>query len=116
MEGESTVHSGIDDSREAKVCDFGDALVQQDVSGFDVAVDDLLGVERLEALDDVLEEDHGFDLRMILKAYLAEAAAVLGTEIPLEIPITAVFEKEIQVMGSAGDIIEVYDVRIVSLL
>lgn len=63
MEGESTVHSGIDDSREAEVCDFGDALVQQDVSGLDVSVDDLLGVERLEALDDVLEEDYGFDLK-----------------------------------------------------
>ena len=57
-----TIHVSFEDSREAEIGYFGNAVVKENVGRFDVPVDDFLIVEHFEPLDDVFQEHNGFEL------------------------------------------------------
>jgi hypothetical protein len=62
MFGDFTIHFGVNNSRKTEIADLRSAIVKQDVCWLDISMDDFHLVENLEPFDDVLEENHGFEL------------------------------------------------------
>jgi hypothetical protein len=89
---------------EAEVSDFDFAVVHEDVGEFEIAVHDLVLVECLEGIEDLDEELDRF--------LLGEGLVLL--EVLGEVALVAVFEDEVEIVGSLLDVVELDDVSIIA--
>lgn len=91
------------DDGKAEVCDFEDLVREEDVGGLDVAVDDILGGEVLEALVYLANNRPDF--------FLGQRAALL--ESFLQIAALAELSDEVAVVGALEDLGAADDVGVV---
>jgi hypothetical protein len=87
---------------EAEVCDFDDVVMDEDVFGFDVAVDDVEFVEVFEGVEDLFEVDQYicFFLYLLLEVEFGEVV--------VEIFVVAVLEDQVDsaVRGVSDDVLD----------
>lgn len=102
------VHAGaIKGSCETEIGDMCNALMQEDVRGFNVSVNDVVLVEFFETFADLAEILDGFAF--------GEFATSLFEEF-LEIAVCAILEEHVQVVRRSCRVVEFHDVRVVDLL
>jgi hypothetical protein len=92
----------LHDPTEAKVAELGDALLEEDVGGLDVPVDDALAEQRAVPLREVAHEG--------LRLGLAESLVLpVLLEIVLEVSVFAVLQHHVDVLPRAEVVIELDD-------
>ncbi len=92
----------VNDATKSKIGQFSDALFEEDVGGFDVAVDDIVLEEFFVALNNVFHEEKGLSL--------TEPGSFFGIKIGLMVTVFAIFQKQVQILSTLKIIIEFDDI------
>ena len=76
--------------------------MQQDVRRLDIPVNDVLGIEGLETIDDLAEVFEGLGFGQVASTLLEEL---------LEVTVSAIFEEHVEVSGGSGRCVHTHNVQ-----
>ena len=91
---------------ESKICDFVGLVLDEDIGGFEVPVDDGVLVQVLIAADELLDDDNGLGLWQFLALF----------ENVLEAALVAQLLEEVDVVGGLLHVIQLHDVLVLDRL